>query len=57
MKVKTFKKVSTREENTAPSTATDEKPSNILMEEMVSQTSRKREAAPKMTNQIREGIS
>ncbi|KAL9980948.1 hypothetical protein ACROYT_G009592 [Oculina patagonica] len=54
MKVKTFKKVSTREENTPPSTTTDEKPSNRLMEEMVSQTSRKREAATTVTNQTRE---
>ena len=58
MKVKTFKKNSTREENTSPSTTTDEKQSDTLTEEMVCKTSREREArATKMTNQTREGIA
>ena len=53
MKMKTFKKQSTQDENTTPAPSSEETPSNRLTDEMILQTSRKREPV----TQPREGIS
>ena len=55
MKVKTFKKVSTRGESTCPSTASDEIPSHLVTNELISQKNVGKEPAARMTNQMREG--
>jgi len=56
MKVKTFKKNSTRGGNTCQSTATEELLSHLVTDELISQKNIGKESAARVTNQMREGM-
>jgi len=55
-KVKTFKKVSTQEENVCLSAASDEIPSHLVTNELIYQKNIGNEPAAGMTNHMREGM-
>lgn len=54
MKVKTFKKNSTRGEITCSSTASEEIPSHLVTDELISRKNIGKESAARVTNQMRE---
>lgn len=56
MKVKTFKKNSTRGEITCSSTASEEIPSHLVTDELISRKNIGKESAARVTNQMREGM-
>ena len=56
LKVKTFKKNSTRGENTYSSTASEEIPSHLVTDELTSRKNIEEESAARVTNQMREGM-
>ena len=56
MKVKTFKKNSTRGEITCSSTASEETPSHLVTDELISRKNIGKESAARVTNQMREGM-
>ena len=55
MKVKKFKKHSTQGENTCPSTASEEIPSHVVTDQLISQKNIGKESAARVTNQMTEG--